>query len=364
MITDKNNLINMLNDSKQNLGEKLIVLWGIGNTAKLYQKDIAMLEQEGLNIAYYTVSDSSKWGQTFAGKLIIPPLKLKELDSVFVIICSMNPQMTAEIKVSLTEIGIEYASIDKVIFSRHSREVIECFDILEDAESKRIYFHLIKARMDVVNPPQDIVISDQYYSLPQFSAENENEILVECGTYIGDTIEAYVRKKNRKFGQIISFEPDPDNLLKAQETTQKLLEEFRLGKNQIKLYPYAVGNKEEKVYIERSKTNKGQLTQVIPVNESTNNEKCIETIVLDKFLTLPYSFLKADVEGYEQRILLGAQKGIQRYKPLLAICIYHSAVDFYKIPLLIKEIVPEYKLAVRHHLNTLSETVVYAYIEN
>lgn len=62
-------------------------------------------------------------------------------------------------------------------------------------------------------------------------------------------------------------------------------------------------------------------------------------------------------------MLLGAEKGIKRYKPLLAICIYHNAMDFYEIPMLIKRMVPEYKLAVRHHKETLSETVLYAYVE-
>lgn len=363
MITDKEFLIKILHDSKQNLEDKLIVLWGIGNTAKLYQKNIDILEREGLNIAYYTVSNPDYWGKMFAGKPIISPYKLKELDSVFVIILSMNPKMTYEIKLQLKDIGIEGIPIDKVMFSRHSGKVIECFDMLEDAESKRVYAGLIKARIDVVNPPQDLVTSDQYYSLPQFSAEDESEVLVEAGAYIGNTLEAYVRKKHGKFKKIISFEPDPDNVRKAQETIEKITEEFHLEKNQIELHPYAVGDREEKVLIERSQTNQGQLTRVIPAAENIMDAQCTKTIVLDDFLTLPYSFLKADVEGYEQNVLLGAEKGIQRYKPLLAICIYHSAADFYEIPLLIKKILPEYRLAIRHHLNTLSETVVYAYTE-
>ena len=76
-----------------------------------------------------------------------------------------------------------------------------------------------------------------------------------------------------------------------------------------------------------------------------------------------YNFLKADIESFEYRMLLGAEKGIKKCRPLLAICIYHNAVDFYSIPLLIKEILPEYKIAIRHHLDDTSETVVYAWVE-
>ena len=63
-------------------------------------------------------------------------------------------------------------------------------------------------------------------------------------------------------------------------------------------------------------------------------------------------------------MLIGASKGIKEYMPLLAICIYHNAVDFYEIPLLIHSLVPEYKLAVRHHSYTLADTVLYAWLPN
>lgn len=48
---------------------------------------------------------------------------------------------------------------------------------------------------------------------------------------------------------------------------------------------------------------------------------------------------------------------------MLAICVYHSAIDLYSVPLLVKEIVPDYKLAVRHHADDLSGTVLYAWKE-
>lgn len=74
------------------------------------------------------------------------------------------------------------------------------------------------------------------------------------------------------------------------------------------------------------------------------------------------SFLKADIESYEYQMLLGAEKGIKKFRPLLAVCIYHNAVDFYSVILLIKKMVPEYHFAVRHHSENLDETVLYAWI--
>lgn len=362
---DRKTLMEMLDNAKKNLEGKQIVIWGTGNTANLYQENIKKLEEEGLNIICYVDGNSQKWGMEFNGRLILNPQKIKELEQVFVIICSMNPINTLQIISLLSELEVEGDPIDKVIFSRHCKEVIECYDMLEDMESKRVYAALIKARMEVQNPPLSIVSPEQYYLLPQFSLKNENEVLVECGCYIGDTLETYVRKKEGKFRQIISFDPDANNLIKAKEKVIQLLEEFQIEKNKIKLYPYAVGDKEHKSILMRSNTNKGNLTQVVPIDAVKNqcNKEFIETVVLDNFLTMPYSFLKADVEGCERQVLIGAKKGIRKYKPLLAICIYHNAMDFYEIPILIKSIVSEYKLIIRHHLKTLSETVIYAYID-
>lgn len=76
------------------------------------------------------------------------------------------------------------------------------------------------------------------------------------------------------------------------------------------------------------------------------------------------TYIKADIESFEYDMLCGAKETIQRYRPRLAICIYHSAADMYKIPLLIKEYCPDYKFSIRHHSTTLSETVLYAYPDN
>lgn len=62
-------------------------------------------------------------------------------------------------------------------------------------------------------------------------------------------------------------------------------------------------------------------------------------------------------------MLQGARRHIKENKPMLAICVYHSAIDLYSVPLLVKEIVPDYKLAVRHHADDLSGTVLYAWKE-
>ncbi len=71
-----------------------------------------------------------------------------------------------------------------------------------------------------------------------------------------------------------------------------------------------------------------------------------------------------DIEGAELNALKGCEKIIKRYQPKLAICIYHRNEDFIEIPKYILSIVPEYKLYMRHHNISGTETVLYAIKSN
>lgn len=71
------------------------------------------------------------------------------------------------------------------------------------------------------------------------------------------------------------------------------------------------------------------------------------------------TFIKMDIEGAEVGALKGAAEAIKRLKPKLAICLYHKLTDMWEVPLLIKSMVPEYKLYCRkHHIR--NEFVLYA----
>lgn len=75
------------------------------------------------------------------------------------------------------------------------------------------------------------------------------------------------------------------------------------------------------------------------------------------------TFLKMDIEGSELNALKGAAETIKKWKPRLAICIYHKPEDIIEIPLYVKKLVPEYKLKMRQYSTYFYDTVMYAYID-
>lgn len=73
------------------------------------------------------------------------------------------------------------------------------------------------------------------------------------------------------------------------------------------------------------------------------------------------SFIKMDVEGSEYKAIMGSETTIKKYKPRLAISVYHADEDFIKIPALLLMLNPDYQFAYRHYTTSMEETVLYAW---
>jgi hypothetical protein len=73
-------------------------------------------------------------------------------------------------------------------------------------------------------------------------------------------------------------------------------------------------------------------------------------------------FIKMDIEGAEPYALKGAINTIKKFKPKLAIAIYHSLSDFVQIPKFIDDLGLGYKLHLSHCSIHEEETILFAAI--
>jgi FkbM family methyltransferase len=71
-------------------------------------------------------------------------------------------------------------------------------------------------------------------------------------------------------------------------------------------------------------------------------------------------FIKMDIEGSEMGALAGAEASIRRFRPKLAISLYHRPEDFFTIPLWIDSLQCGYRFHLDHYSIHHEETVLYA----
>lgn len=350
----------VLHGNIPDISGKKIWIWGTGDTAQLYQQGFRRLEKEGFSVEGYINSFLQEEGVLFNGKPVIRPDELPESENICVLICSVRQEVIQEIRVQLENLHMEWHLIDEVILKMHSTEVLKCYDLMEDEKSRNTFAGIIVWRVTGKKTVIDTEQGGQYFRINGFKEENPEEIFVDCGAYIGDTIEGYLNQKNGIFKKIIAFEPDMSNFERLNIQIEKECRKWNISKDKIVSYPYGVAQFGHKGKVQHYDANGGLGSKIVE-HSSEENDDC-KIVALDEFLNEPYTFLKADIESYEYQMLSGAQKGIREYKPLLAICLYHNSVDLYSIPLLVKELLPEYKFAVRHYSDGLDETIMYAWV--
>jgi FkbM family methyltransferase len=185
---------------------------------------------------------------------------------------------------------------------------------------------------------------------------NADDIVLDCGACWGDTALFFAKELNEN-GHIFSFEFIPNNI----EIFNKNIGLNTKLKDKITLIPKPLGefNNKKIYYIDT-----GPGSRV--VTEPIENSDIFYTINIDTFF-MEYGlekvdFIKLDIEGSELPALKGAINTIQRFKPKLAISIYHSMNDFINISEYLHSLDCGYKFYLKHGTIHNEETVLLASI--
>lgn len=251
-------------------------------------------------------------------------------------------------------------SFDRWFYQKNKHDYDIILNSFEDEKSK-ICLEKIIATMLTGNEKYcaQIAYPDQYFCVPNFF-NTGNEIFVDCGSYTGDTIEKFIQSQNGGFKHIYGFEPGKHQVKACKKRVKRLVREWALNNHSITIENYGVGEKDDVMFI--SKHNSLQST--LSYNTDKNKDK-VKVISLDNYFAgKSVSFIKADIEGFETAMLKGAEETIKRNKPKCALSTYHCPDDLIRIFYKLRNLVPEYKFALRHHSSMLMDTTLYAWIED
>lgn len=212
--------------------------------------------------------------------------------------------------------------------------------IIEDGIFKFIYLKDISAPIYLLTkiPIHSIqqVVAEQFYDWHWHNYQvnhtkvGKDDVVFDCGSAEG-IFSLMIHDKCRK---VYAFEPLDDYLIGLYRTF--------LDINNVQIVGEALGDIVGSV---------GFVNSGIQSTVSMDLEDNIVSInTIDNFCesnSCEVNYIKADIEGYEFNLLKGAINSIVRYKPKIAITVYHKANDYNEIRNFLSEIVPEYKFFIK-----------------
>ncbi len=237
-------------------------------------------------------------------------------------------------------------------YNANATQIDEICTWLSDDKSVRTFRKLVSLRQfySIKDIPEHSY-TDQYFpgDIMEFANNKtwrEDEVFVDCGAFNGDICVQFAERA-KKFGKIYAFEPDRRNVFQLRNRSI----------SNIEIVEAACSNMDGIIKFCESDYSGGSHM----VNESLNYIE-VPCVKIDTVINDRVDFIKMDIEGAEMLALQGAQDTIKKYRPKLAISIYHSNEDMIDIPEYIHKLVPEYRLFVRAHTMGAAETVLYCVV--
>jgi len=229
------------------------------------------------------------------------------------------------------------------IIKRAVAENVPCFGTLDEFEYKGI--RLIAHPLTILNT----FFMEQYRCLRAGIGVRRGDVVIDGGACWGDSALYFAREADRVF----AFECVPFNIAlfgKNMSSNPALAAKIELIERAL----WDSSGKDLQFADAGSGSRAVDSGATVQVETST-----IDDLVRERNLDR-IDFIKMDIEGAEVTALRGAEQTIRRFRPRLAICVYHSIADFARIPAWIAGLDLGYRLYLDHFTIYGEETICFA----
>jgi len=345
---------------------KKLVLFGAG----MIGIKTLVLNLKGYRPEYFCDNDHNKWGKDILGIPIYSPNKLceEDKDKLAVLITSGN---ITDIGIQLLSMGLSFLTTQMFnvgsffqppynakeyllerysVISRDMDKINMSYSVLADEHSKQVMEQIIEKYKTGTSYFGDICEGSRFFNDILAGGNQKEEVFVSGGTFNGDEILQIIKYTNNPKTKIYVFEPDPRNYW-------NICDMFANTSCDIRIYDYAISDENENLRFEINNVVGGGGSRL-----SNNGNHTVKAIKLDDFIDERVTFMKLNLQGSECKGLMGSKRIIREYKPKLAVCAYVNHDDIFRVPLLIHEILPEYKIYLRfsHPYKIHMGTIFYA----
>lgn len=352
--------------TKKQIEEESLILFGSGN---LGRKIATYFKEQGYKILCFADNNPQKNETIIDDFVVYSPAnafeKFNKMNPTWVVTIWSPGHSFKQTHNQLLNMGIKNIVPINNIFQIFSKDLLpyyhfeepeyynfskakinEAYSYLTDNESKIQYCKQLKARVGHSFNELPVATTNNQYFPEDIIQLSEPEIFLDCGAFTGDTLNDYLKYAKVPFKKYICLEPDPQNLeaLNTNISSKNL--------SNVQVLEIAVGNENAELKFEATGGGGAGLS-----NTGSISVQCKR---IDDYFNEEITFIKLDIEGAELSALKGAYYTIHKYKPKLAVCIYHLPSDLWEIILYIKEQFPFYNLSVRTHQYDGLDFVLYA----
>lgn len=338
-----------------------IAIYGAGFVGTWAHRYLTSL---GAKISAFIDRDPEKQGRQINGVTIFSPQAAQVDDVAALLIASRH---------AVTEVASVMAAPTRVTMSFDGYFVVKNYErlarvrdhYLGDEKSIETFNALLLAMLTgSTQHCRAVMVKDMYFCPPEFSG-NFDEIFVDAGAFVGDTVERFIWENLGTFRHIYAFEPGKRQFAAMQQRLERLSAEWAFSPEAVSLVNVGLSSRQERMactFEYDFPLRHGLAT--LSADTETCSHSFSDVFSLDSYLNgNPVTLIKADVEGMEMELLLGARETIQRYRPKLAICVYHYPSHLYEVAEYIRSLVPEYRFNLRQHAPIFGDFVLYAWID-
>ncbi|MBR4880314.1 MAG: FkbM family methyltransferase, partial [Clostridia bacterium] len=213
---------------------------------------------------------------------------------------------------------------------KNKADIESARELLCDEKSKDIFDNIIayrlsgkleylfKAESDPDEVWDNIIRPEKYINI------------ADCGAYTGDTATEFI-KKCPNVKKIFALEPDPKNFKKLSATEDDRIIPVNKGawdKNETVEFNMGAGRG-------AAQGKKGKTVML--------DFDSLDNIVDDERI----DYIKYDVEGAEDKALVGSEKTIKKHSPDLLVSLYHRTEDIFELIKKVHTLCPDHKLYLR-----------------
>ena len=314
------------------------------------------LIKNNYKVNYFIDNDNTKWNTNINGIKVCPKTNISKDEVILITSNHAVSNIMEDIKDNYKYV----TSFDKWFIYKNYEKFKKIYDLLSDNISKKTLECLIYSKFISNKELLYTIYDPDIYFSYLFKQITINDIFLDAGAYCGDTIEKFIYKNFGVFTKIYAFEPGKKQFNAMNKRLERLKNEWAIDDNKIEVINMGLSDKLKSVNFLES-----NILTYCKATDSNEYINKMEFTSVDEYLdtSSPITFLKADIEGEELNMLKGAENTIKKYKPKMAISVYHRPDDLFSIFEYIKKLVPEYAFFLRHHSISFDETVLYCWVD-